>query len=43
MDVMITVNLWFIVAIGFFCLIIGLLMGGGGSGPRGGGGRHYRW
>lgn len=43
MDVMITVNLWFIVAIGFFCLIIGLLIGGGGGGGGHGGGRRYRY
>jgi hypothetical protein len=39
MDVMITVNLWFIVALCFLSLIVGLLMGGGGGGGR----RRYRW
>lgn len=40
MDMMVHVNIWFIVALCFLSLIIGLLMGGG-SGPRGGRRRYW--
>jgi hypothetical protein len=37
MDVMLTVNIWFLVSLCLICLVIGLLLGG-----RAGSGYHYR-